>query len=75
MVNSPHSFPCSSLPIYHINPKFDINLDDSNHLIWKEQLKHAIIVYGIQEILKEGFDPPSVFVKKKITTTNASSVI
>lgn len=44
------SHPLTSIPI---NPNFSIKLNDTNFLIWREQIKHAVVVYGLQNILEE----------------------
>lgn len=48
---------------YLINPLFNVKLDDINYLIWKEQLKHVITMYGLESFVDEIVSPLPKFVK------------
>lgn len=43
----------SSFPTYHMNPNFSMKLGESNLLIWHEQLKQVIVVYGLKTLISE----------------------
>lgn len=56
-----------------INLNFNVKLDDTNYLIWKEQLMHVVIVYDLQAFL-DGFKvSPSRVVKKSISIVDKDS--
>lgn len=55
------SFPSLNIPI---NPNFAIKFDETNYLIWRQQLKHVIRVYGLQGFIDGSFSAPSRFIKK-----------
>lgn len=40
-----------SMNTYPINPGFLVKLDDTNYLIWHEQLKHIITIYGLHSFI------------------------
>lgn len=58
-----------NLITHSINPNFSVKLDETNYLIWKEQLKHVIIVYGLQSLVDGFASIPSKLNKKQITNS------
>lgn len=53
------------------NPSFNVKIDDSNYLIWKEQLRHVITMYEILHSCIDGTPlPPSKIIKKIMKTLN-----
>lgn len=55
---------------FPIDPSFNVRLDDTNYLIWREQLKHVLTFYGLQNFLDGYVISPSKFVKPTVTTLN-----
>lgn len=53
-----------------INPNFNVKLDDTGHLVWKEQLHHVIIVYGLQSFIDGMTIAPSRLIKKSLKIVN-----
>lgn len=45
-----------NLPTYCINPTFFVKLDKSNYLIWREQLKQVILIFGLHSLI----DPDTI---------------
>lgn len=56
----------NNLPILSINLNFSIKLNNTIYLIWKEQFKHVLDVYGLHSLVDSTIQLPSKIIKKTI---------
>lgn len=60
------SFSVQSIPI---NLNFAIKLDENSYLIWRQQQKHVIRIYGLQGFVYGSSISPPRFIKKTVQVT------
>lgn len=56
-----------------INPSFNVKLDYTSYLIWKEQLKQVITIYYLQDFIDGMEIPPPKIIKKLVKNVDTNT--